>query len=139
MFSMKNEENVQCPKRMEMFFSQSNCHSLKCFLGYLQSSGSSLAEKILPQFREFFLQFPERIIKQITFPKKVLPQNVSNADVGFSFESPVEMFSLKRRNFFDQCSKMDKFLFLLHFFLKIFFVSSNCCKGQTEGSFDNRF
>ena len=100
MFSMKNEENAQCPKVMKMLFSQSNCPSLKCFLGYLQNSGSSLAEKILPQFREFFLQFPERIIKQILFSIKNFSSECFKCRRGMQFWKPRGNVFVKKSEFF---------------------------------------
>ena len=104
MFSMKNEENAQCPKVMKMLFSQSNCPSLNCFLGYLQSSGQSLADKILPQFREFLLQFPERIIKQITFSKKSSSSECFKCRRGMQFLKP-------RGNVFDKKSEFFRPMF----------------------------
>ena len=100
MFSMKNEENAQCPKVMKMLFSQSNCPYLKCFLGYLQSSGSSLAEKILPQFREFFLQFPEMIIKQITFSKNSSSSECFKCRRGMQFWKPRGNIFVKKSQIF---------------------------------------
>ena len=51
---------------------------------------------------------------------------------GMQFWKPVEMFSLRSRKFFDQCSKMDKFLFLLQFFFKKFFYPQNVLKDKQK-------
>ena len=110
-----------------------NCPSFNCFLGYIQSSGKSLAEKNMPHFREFHLQFRERIIKHIPFPKKKRSSSKRfKWTRGMQFRKPVEMFSLRSRKFFDQCSKMDNFLFLLQFFFKKFFYPQNVLKDKQK-------
>ena len=69
-FDEKRKKCSRSESDKNVFFSQPNFPSLKCFFQHLQGSGSSLAENNLPQFREFFLHFPEKIIKQITFSRR---------------------------------------------------------------------
>ena len=70
-FDEKRKKCSRSESDKNAFFFSAELSFLKMFFfQQLQGSGSSLAENNLPQFREIFLQFPEKIIKQITFSRR---------------------------------------------------------------------